>query len=104
MSGSVSTTDVAAALLDDSVYRGQAEPGSLARCFRCVERFEQVAAYFFGHAGAGVGDRQLDEVSGGNRRRLDTPAAAPDVRTWKRSRFHRCGIASRAFTTRFRMI
>ena len=72
--------DVAAALLDESVYRGQPEPGPLAWCFRCVERFEQVTAHLFGHARACVRDGQLDEVSGHNRRQSGYAGARTDVR------------------------
>ena len=40
--GALSTADVPAALLDDAVDRGQAEPGALARLLRREERLEQV--------------------------------------------------------------
>ena len=101
--GALSTRDVAAALLHDAVDGGEAEPGALPRLLGGEERLEDAGLVGHVHADAGV-------ASPPARRR--TPARTPfgrpvDVGRCS-SRFEvvivtrpPCGIASRAFTTRF---
>src|SRR5215207_11539799 len=83
-------------LLGKAVHHGKPEPCSLADAFRREERLDRPRQGCFIHAVPGVGHRYADETA----RRAFTFEASP-VRA-DMAMVPPSGIASRAFTTRFR--
>ncbi len=53
-----------AGLFDEAVHLAQPEAGALARLFGREERLEGALDHLLGHAGAGVGDRDLHVLAG----------------------------------------
>ena len=94
--------DISPALLDDSVAGRQSQPGALPLVFRGEKWLEDLLLHFRRNAHAGVADRELHVIPRGHLiGGIEVVQEVGDVRRFDGDR-PPLGIASRAFTQRFK--